>query len=518
MKIKKGRISLKKENLKRSFVFEITSQRKNSKNKENFLNIVSRLKIDPRPIFTKSFISSCVYEIKIFLIDNRFDINQAENFFLKPTRLDFFEIILFLIQKIDLNFQFSKKIEEDISFFLKIIKYPFLICKSSFYSIASPHTWAILVSCLKWITEIISYQIRLEKENIIEVVNIPLKHNIWGKIVRLYHRHLPKKNIQRILWAYCVIKLFERKLFKKYKIEKKIEKKKKISFYKNIWSLYLYSKIIFQKKLDSYKIFYFLCKSNVFQKNLVISWSNYILQISRILNLKIFWASLNIIKKNDYIKFYQLKIKNKSVKKLLNIKLKLNFDFFCEILKKFKRIELFSKMLFFSTFDFMILNYQIFSKKTLFLLNKFIKNFEFNKLQNFRIGIDFLNVIHGNLNSLKLFLKNRNDQMFMVRLLKDDVDNILFLLRRKKISLNLKKKKLLFKIIKVHRNRFFELKILIYQYTNFFVTYYILKIFLNNLFYILNLKKSYLFLFKIRSFFSLCLLISNLIYVFSLIS
>nr|UXY87596.1 hypothetical protein CcurKRNrm1_p066 [Cryptomonas curvata] len=519
MKIKKGRISLKKEISRKFLKSENSIKKKSNKKKFKSLKNLSRLKFDPRPILTRTFISSCIYEIKNFLINSGLDLNHVEKFFLEPTKIGFFEVILFLIQKIDSNFQFSKKIEEDILSLLKIIKYPFLIYKSSFYSISSPHTWATLIACLKWITEVISYQFLLERENVIEILNLKLKNNIWERIVTSYNNVILKENtkmyLQRILWGYCVIKLYERKMFKKFKIEKNFGKKKKMNLCKEIWSLYLKIKSIIRIKIIIFKIFSFSIKYKNLQKNLVIFWLNSIFQISYSLNLKFFLTKINIIKLNDYTKFHQLKkiiiLKNKLFKK----QIKLNYDFFFCFFKNYGKIEIFSKIFFVLVFNFLNLNYQFILKNLKFLIKVSLKKNKFVKYKNSEFEMDFSSFIYNYLKVIKNFLKNKTSKIFRIRLLKDKIDSIFFFVRKKRLILSFKKKKLLVRTRKIFLNQFFDINSLVFQYLSYLIIHYVFRGFLNSLFHTLNLKKIYLIVSKLRSNLGIYFLLSKLIFIFS---
>lgn len=69
-------------------------------------------------------------------------------------------MIGFLFRKVDPNFEFRDKIEDEVPNMYKRLHYPFLISKSALYAVGSPTTWPALLAALAWIVELLSYEER----------------------------------------------------------------------------------------------------------------------------------------------------------------------------------------------------------------------------------------------------------------------------------------------------------------------------------------------------------------------
>nr|UXY88094.1 hypothetical protein Cry52Nrm1_p070 [Cryptomonas curvata] len=532
MKIKKGRISLKKEKSKHYIKDEASNIWKNRKKNILSFNNFNRSKLDPRPILNKSFISSCIYDITIFLRENGFDLNFTQNFFSKPTYSDFFQVILFLIQKIDTKFQFKGKIEEDIYFLLKVIKYPFLISKSSFYSISTPHTWAILISCLKWITELVAYQIRLEKENIIEIIAINSKKIFWEKMVIVYRNNIlvnkTQKYLSRLLWSYCVLKICERKIFRKDKKKKNFNKKNKINFYRQILSLNFKFRCIVIKKINLFKFFFFFGNSGNVQNFFFISLSNFNYLKCNSKYLDFLLIEINKKRQNESLKIYEFK---KEI--LFNFnnckkKIELCCNFLNQFFKNVKKFESLIKFKFFYKTKILNLSATILFK-SLFLLFRvsFCTRDNFD-CKNFLLKIKYFIRIYRFFRSLKKLIKNKLYEFYRIRIFKDKIDNIFFVLRCK--NLIIINKKYFLKLSKQEKKLNVKLKcnLLLNKYLDFINIIGILKNFLINFSILLHFKKKYIFVLVVRFFlcvffltkrtvFSLAFLMFNKFYIYKMI-
>ncbi len=81
-----------------------------------------------------------------------------------PSLKDFKNMVTFLFQQLDPNFEFSTEFTEDIKDVLKIMGYPFTISKSSLSAVGSPHTWPPILAMLVWVIEQLNYLEMLDEE------------------------------------------------------------------------------------------------------------------------------------------------------------------------------------------------------------------------------------------------------------------------------------------------------------------------------------------------------------------
>nr|UXY87109.1 hypothetical protein 1634Bnrm1_p069 [Cryptomonas sp.] len=445
MKIKKGRIFLKKEKLKNEYLSENISKGYGILRKIFTLNNRCRLRIDPRPVSDKSYIYSCILDVTFFLDLNEFDLKFTQNFFLKPTNRDFFCIFLFLLRKIDPSFQFVKKFEENMPFLLKIIKYPFFICKSYFYSIASPHTWPVLISCLKWITELLSYQSRLEKDGTLETFPFFFKKVFWNEMISIYHKNLSenrrRRKFIRILWAYSLFKVNERIIFGKSKKKKFFNVQMKIKFYKQIFLLFSSFANRERKKTKFLRFFHQSYKSINIKTNLALLYVNLNIKFydnnrKNIFLLKIKDAKKKDLEKMKKLKYFETEIKIFSDKELENYYIDL-FYFF-QITKKFVSILRF--FIFSKTFLLKMIFF-IFAT-SISILSKNLFFFYFCTIFSFSLGKNNSDINSYNKNLIffkiiKLFLKNIITEVYFKRSLQDKIENIYFLVREKELFLNI---------------------------------------------------------------------------------
>jgi len=106
MKLKQGRIPLnfldpKKET--ENFKFEKRNfiQKKSFFMESNFFS-----KEDPRPILDKNYLKACIQDIIFFLEKKKFIEPLNIELLLMPTNKNFFNILIFLLNEIDPNFDF----------------------------------------------------------------------------------------------------------------------------------------------------------------------------------------------------------------------------------------------------------------------------------------------------------------------------------------------------------------------------------------------------------------------------
>jgi kinetochore protein NDC80 len=88
----------------------------------------SQVQKEPRPVRDKTFMANCQRNILDYLISANYPIPISLKTLQVPTSKDFATIFKFLYNRMDPNYQFVKKIEDEVVLCLKALKYfPFLI-------------------------------------------------------------------------------------------------------------------------------------------------------------------------------------------------------------------------------------------------------------------------------------------------------------------------------------------------------------------------------------------------------
>ena len=326
MKVKQGRISLyinSEDKYKNSVVNRI----KTHSFKKNSISLTKNFqKSDSRALFDKKFLHECITEILKFLEKSNFDFTFNPRILQNPSTNDFAIIFKFLIQKIDYNYEFTEKFEENVPVILKFLKYPFSLPKSSYSTVANMYTWPILLGCLKWLIELFNYNQEIKSDK--KFTNIPKsKKIIWEQLVFAYRIFLlgdeKYKKLYKNIWT---IKKNQ------FSIENKVRSNNKIIFY-NLRSKYklafqiIFFQIFSVKRLNSFSLItkkilknfrksvFFLYKKNLKDVPIKKGIKNNINEISFRKNLISFYIKYNgdILqnrrKTNDFIITYIWKIK-----------------------------------------------------------------------------------------------------------------------------------------------------------------------------------------------------------------
>jgi kinetochore protein NDC80 len=83
---------------------------------------------DPRPVNNKQYMAKCQRNILDYLISANYPIPISLKTLQVPTSKDFGTIFKFLYNRMDPNYQFVKKIEDDVFLCLKALKYAIIPC------------------------------------------------------------------------------------------------------------------------------------------------------------------------------------------------------------------------------------------------------------------------------------------------------------------------------------------------------------------------------------------------------
>ncbi|EEB08904.1 spindle pole body protein Ndc80 [Schizosaccharomyces japonicus yFS275] len=112
---------------------------------------------DPRPVRDKAFQSLCATNIVNYLINSGYPSPITIKNILSPTTKEFQSIFKYLYNKIDPNFSFVRRIDEDVKLCLKDIQYPYAesITRSHLMAIGSPHSRPVILAMLHWMVEVV---------------------------------------------------------------------------------------------------------------------------------------------------------------------------------------------------------------------------------------------------------------------------------------------------------------------------------------------------------------------------
>lgn len=279
MKIKQGRISMDLRLGKNLTDTSLSGHSLLKKKQKNLFNKTDIIKIDPRPLHDKTYIAVCTRDLTFFLTKRGFDISLNTKFFKSPNSKDFFEVLFFLLNQVDKNFDFRKKIDENFSNIIREIKYPFVLPKGSRFTAVSPHLWPNLLAFLKWFVELLQYDsfIKNEKDYIYSMLKKKIK-NLWDQLGDFYLFFLngTKKecNFSKILFSIVKFKISQSKLLNSSKIKKLRKKFRIFEIGKKAFSLFFLlnrteinkKKLFFQekkkKKIVSFLIFFYNYTTN----------------------------------------------------------------------------------------------------------------------------------------------------------------------------------------------------------------------------------------------------------------
>jgi kinetochore protein NDC80 len=81
---------------------------------------------DPRPVRDKTFVANCQRNILEYLVSANYPIPISLKILQTPTQKDFALMFKFLYNRMDPNYAFEKKLDDEVINCLKALKYPFL--------------------------------------------------------------------------------------------------------------------------------------------------------------------------------------------------------------------------------------------------------------------------------------------------------------------------------------------------------------------------------------------------------
>ncbi|XP_077457030.1 kinetochore protein NDC80 homolog [Stigmatopora argus] len=107
---------------------------------------------DTRPLHDKAYVQQCIRQLYEFLSERSY--NVAFKTLQSPSTKEFVKIFEFIYRQLDPTFEMPNcKVEEEVPALLKSLGYPFVLSKSSMYSVGAPHTWPQALGALMWLID-----------------------------------------------------------------------------------------------------------------------------------------------------------------------------------------------------------------------------------------------------------------------------------------------------------------------------------------------------------------------------
>uniref|UniRef100_A0A4W5MIS7 Kinetochore protein NDC80 n=1 Tax=Hucho hucho TaxID=62062 RepID=A0A4W5MIS7_9TELE len=116
---------------------------------------------DPRPLHDKAYVQQCIRQLCEFLSEKGFPGSMSVKSLQSPSTKEFLKIFEFIYCLLDPTFQMpTSKVEEEVPRILKDLGYPFVLSKSSMYSVGAPHTWPQVLGAVVWLIDTVKVGIR----------------------------------------------------------------------------------------------------------------------------------------------------------------------------------------------------------------------------------------------------------------------------------------------------------------------------------------------------------------------
>ncbi|KTF91706.1 hypothetical protein cypCar_00013372, partial [Cyprinus carpio] len=109
---------------------------------------------DQRPLHEQAFVQQCIKELCEFLVERGFPGSITVKSLQSASTKEFLKIYEFIYTLLESSFQMpTAKVEEEIPRMLEDLGYPFVLSKTSMYSIGAPHTWLQALGALIWLID-----------------------------------------------------------------------------------------------------------------------------------------------------------------------------------------------------------------------------------------------------------------------------------------------------------------------------------------------------------------------------
>ncbi|XP_076027091.1 kinetochore protein NDC80 homolog [Genypterus blacodes] len=109
---------------------------------------------DIRPLHDKAFVQQCIRQLHEFLTEQGYPGTLSAKTLQTPSTKEFLKMFEFIYRQLDPTFEVpTSKVEEEVPGILKSLRYPFVLSKSSMYSVGAPHTWPQVLGSLIWLID-----------------------------------------------------------------------------------------------------------------------------------------------------------------------------------------------------------------------------------------------------------------------------------------------------------------------------------------------------------------------------
>ncbi|CAB1423580.1 unnamed protein product [Pleuronectes platessa] len=109
---------------------------------------------DARPLHDKAYVQQCIRTLHEYLMEQGYPGTLSPKTLTSPSTKEFVKIFEFVYRQLDPTFEMpNSKVEEEVPAILKALKYPFVLSKSSMYSVGAPHTWPQALGALMWLID-----------------------------------------------------------------------------------------------------------------------------------------------------------------------------------------------------------------------------------------------------------------------------------------------------------------------------------------------------------------------------
>ncbi|KAG7223441.1 hypothetical protein INR49_015544 [Caranx melampygus] len=109
---------------------------------------------DARPLHDKSYVQQCIRQLHEFLTEHGYPGTLSSKTLQSPSTKEFVKMFEFIYRQLDPTFEMpDSKVEEEVPALLRSLRYPFVLSKSSMYSVGAPHTWPQALGALMWLID-----------------------------------------------------------------------------------------------------------------------------------------------------------------------------------------------------------------------------------------------------------------------------------------------------------------------------------------------------------------------------
>uniref|UniRef100_A0A1A8F1U6 Kinetochore protein NDC80 n=2 Tax=Nothobranchius korthausae TaxID=1143690 RepID=A0A1A8F1U6_9TELE len=123
---------------------------------------------DSRPLHDKSYVQQCIKQLHEFLVEQGFPGTLSSKTLQAPSTKEFVKMFEFIYCQLDPTFVMpNSKVEEEVPALLKALGYPFVLSKSSMYSVGAPHTWPQALGALMWLIDTVKINLSLCKQDLL---------------------------------------------------------------------------------------------------------------------------------------------------------------------------------------------------------------------------------------------------------------------------------------------------------------------------------------------------------------